>query len=54
MSPDIVLVMESSKQVLMLEIPVQWANERRQAKYATLVEECCRRPSEPPAEMAVD
>lgn len=40
-----VLVLESSKQVVVLKLTVERmeeANDREQAKYANLVEECCR------------
>lgn len=47
--PNIVLVSESSKQVVMLELTVPWeekmeeARERKKKKYAELVEECRNR-----------
>ena len=44
--PDIMLISETSKQVLLLELTVPWedcieeANERKRAKYTELVEKC--------------
>ncbi len=44
-----VLMSDSSKQVVMLELTVPWeeriveANERKRGKHAELVEDCCRR-----------
>jgi len=44
--PDIVLISEASKQIVLLELTVPWedrieeANERERAKYAEPVEEC--------------
>lgn len=47
--PDIVLLSETSKQVILLELTVLWeermeeARERKREKYAELVQECHRR-----------
>ncbi|XP_067284127.1 uncharacterized protein [Pseudorasbora parva] len=44
--PDMLLISETSKQIVLLELTVPWedrieeANERKRAKYAELVEEC--------------
>ncbi|KAJ8008616.1 hypothetical protein DPEC_G00106730 [Dallia pectoralis] len=44
--PDMLLISETSKQIILLELTVPWedrieeANERKGAKYAELVEEC--------------
>ncbi|KAK0148843.1 hypothetical protein N1851_010754 [Merluccius polli] len=44
--PDLLLISEASKQIVLLELTVPWedrieeANERKRAKYAELVEEC--------------
>ena len=44
--PDIVLILETSKQVILLELTVPWedcieeANKRKRAKYTELLEKC--------------
>lgn len=46
MRPDMLLISETSKQIVLLELTIPWedrieeANERKRAKYAELVEEC--------------
>lgn len=50
LQPDILLVHEISRQVVMLGLPVSWegseeANERKSEKYTELVEQYCRQGS---------